>query len=41
MARDHDGGAGAILMAYLLGAISGAAIALLWVPWTGERRDVI
>ncbi len=36
MARDHDGGAGAILMAYLLGAISGAAIALLWVPGTGE-----
>ena len=36
MARDHDGGAGAILIAYLLGAVSGAAIALLWAPGTGE-----
>ena len=37
MVRDHDGSAGAILMAYLLGAISGAAIAFLWAPSTGEE----
>ena len=37
MARDHDGSAGAILMAYLLGAVSGAAIALLWSPSAGEE----
>ena len=37
MVRDHDGSAGAILMAYLLGAVSGAAIALLWTPSTGEE----
>ena len=37
MGRDHDGSTGAILMAYLLGAISGAAIAFLWAPSTGEE----
>jgi len=36
MARDHDGHAGAVLMAFVLGAVSGAAVALLWVPNVGE-----
>jgi len=35
MARD-DGNAGAVLMAFVLGAVSGAAIALLWAPSAGE-----
>ena len=36
MARDHDGHAGAVLMAFVLGAVSGAAVALLWAPHVGE-----
>ena len=36
MARDHDGHAGAVLMAFVLGAVSGAAVALLWAPNAGE-----
>ena len=36
MARDHDGHAGAVLMAFVLGAVSGAAVALLWAPTAGE-----
>ena len=36
MARDHDGHAGAVLMAFVLGAVSGAAVALLWAPHDGE-----
>lgn len=34
MARD-DGHAGAVLMAFVLGAVSGAAVALLWAPTAG------
>ena len=34
MARD-DGHAGAVLMAFVLGAVSGAAVALLWAPNAG------
>ena len=37
MARDSDGHAGAVLMAFVLGALSGAAVALLWTPSTGEE----
>ena len=37
MSRDHDGNAGAILMAFVLGAVSGAAVALLWAPNAGEE----
>ena len=37
MARDHDGQAGAVLMAFVLGAVSGAAVALLWAPTAGEE----
>ena len=36
MARDHDGHAGPVLMAFVLGAVSGAAVALLWAPHDGE-----
>ncbi|HJN46990.1 MAG: YtxH domain-containing protein [Vicinamibacterales bacterium] len=37
MSRDHDGNAGTILMAFVLGAVSGAAVALLWAPNAGEE----
>ncbi len=37
MARDEGGGAGSILLAFLLGAVSGAAVALLYAPATGEQ----
>jgi gas vesicle protein len=41
MARD-DGGAGSILLAFILGAVSGAALALLYAPKSGrETRDYI
>jgi gas vesicle protein len=36
MARD-DGGAGTIVVAFVLGAITGAAVALLLAPATGEE----
>lgn len=36
MAR-NDGGAGTVLMAFVLGAIAGAAAALLMAPATGEE----
>ena len=35
MVRDQDGHAGAVLMAFVLGAVSGAAVALLWAPHAG------
>jgi gas vesicle protein len=35
MARD-DSGAGSILLAFILGAVSGAAVALLYAPATGR-----
>ena len=37
MARDEGGGAGTVLLAFLLGAVSGAAVALLYAPATGEE----
>jgi len=41
MARD-EGGAGSILLAFLLGAVSGAAVALLYAPATGrETREYL
>jgi len=41
MARD-DGGAGSVLLAFLLGAVSGAAVALLYAPVTGrETREYL
>ena len=41
MARD-DGGTGGILLAFILGAVSGAAVALLYAPATGrETREYL
>ena len=42
MAKDEGAGAGSILLAFLLGAISGAAVALLYAPATGrETREYL
>ena len=35
MARNQDSQAGTVLLAFVLGAIAGAAVALLWAPATG------
>ena len=37
MASDDGAGAGSILLAFLLGAVSGAALALLYAPATGDE----
>jgi gas vesicle protein len=42
MARDEGAGAGSILLAFILGAVSGAAVALLYAPQSGrETRDYL
>ena len=42
MARDGGSGAGSVLLAFLLGAVSGAAVALLYAPATGkETREYL
>lgn len=42
MAHDEGAGAGSILLAFLLGAVSGAAVALLYAPQSGkETRDYL
>jgi len=42
MARDEGAGAGSILLAFLLGAVAGAAVALLYAPQSGrETRDFL
>jgi len=42
MARDDGGGAGNILLAFILGAVSGAAVALLYAPASGrETREYL
>jgi gas vesicle protein len=42
MAKDDIGGAGSIVLAFLLGAVSGAAAALLFAPATGrETREYL
>jgi gas vesicle protein len=42
MARDEGAGAGSILLAFLLGAVSGAAVALLYAPAAGkETREYL
>lgn len=42
MARDEGAGAGSILLAFLLGAVSGAAVALLYAPASGkETREYL
>ena len=38
MSRDHDGYAGVVLMAFVMGAMTGVAVGLLWTPTTGEER---
>ena len=37
MARD-DGGAGTVVIAFVLGAVTGAAVALLMAPTTGPSQ---
>jgi gas vesicle protein len=37
MARDEGGAAGTVVMAFVLGAITGAAVALLMAPASGEE----
>ena len=42
MAKDDGGGAGSVLLAFLLGAVSGAAVALLYAPTSGrETREYL
>jgi gas vesicle protein len=42
MASDEGAGAGSVLLAFLLGAVSGAAVALLYAPAAGsETRDYL
>jgi len=42
MAKDDGAGAGSILLAFVLGAVSGAAVALMYAPATGrETRDYL
>jgi gas vesicle protein len=42
MARDEGAGAGSILLAFILGAVSGAAVALLYAPTSGrETREYL
>lgn len=38
MPRDHDGHASVVMMAFLMGAVTGAAVALLWTPSTGVQN---
>ena len=39
MATDEGAGAGSILLAFLLGAVSGAAVALLYAPYPGKKMQ--
>ena len=42
MAKEDGSGAGSILLAFILGAVSGAAVALLYAPATGrETREYL
>ena len=42
MARDDGAGAGSVLLAFILGAVSGAAAALLYAPASGrETREYL
>ena len=37
MSRDNDAQTGLVLLAFVMGAVTGAAAALLWAPTTGEE----
>ena len=37
MAKEQESGAGSILLAFILGAVSGAAVALLYAPASGRE----
>jgi len=37
MAHDRDSQAGAIMLAFIVGAVAGAAVALLWAPASGAE----
>ena len=37
MAEDRGGHGGSVLVAFVLGAIAGAAVALLWAPAPGDE----
>jgi gas vesicle protein len=42
MARDEETGSGLVLLAFLVGAVTGAAVALLYAPATGrETRELL
>jgi gas vesicle protein len=42
MAKNDSVGGGAVLLAFVVGAVAGAAVALLFAPATGEEtRDYI
>jgi gas vesicle protein len=42
MARDEGAGAGSVVLAFLMGAVAGAAVALLYAPATGaETREFL
>ena len=42
MGKDEGAGAGSVLLAFILGAVSGAAVALMYAPATGkETRDFL
>ena len=42
MSRDDGAGAGSVMLAFLVGAVAGAAVALLYAPATGlETREFL
>ena len=42
MGRDNGAGAGSVMLAFLVGAVAGAAVALLYAPATGnETREFL